>query len=195
MHVFEAATPAPKRHTALTIWAVIVLATIGPALLAWVVRAVAFAYRCKPGPAPCHGIALGGGLHDMLDLAWLIGTETSSVVLVAIAAAIAALCAKKPLLGGLSAFVLPPATLMLPTMAVYVSTYDGCAVNEAGAGSCLLWGAKMGMSFHNAAMAPWLLYEIMPYSVAAAVMLGVIGWAFCRQKACTDQKKACTDQK
>ena len=182
MHVFESSPPPPKRHTAFTIWAVIVLAMIGPALLVWLVRGVAFAYRCAPGPALCHGIALGSGLHDTLDLAWLIGTDTPAVVLVGIAAAITALCAKKPLLGGLSAFVLPPATLMLPTMAVYVSTYDGCAANEAGVGSCLLWGAKMGMSFHNAAMAPWLLYEIMPYSVAAAVMLGLIGWAFCREK-------------
>jgi len=182
MHVFEAQPPPPKRHTAIAIWAVIVLATIGPALLAWLVRAVAFAYRCAPGAQPCHGIALGSGLHDTLDLAWFIGTDTLLIVLAGIAAAIAALCAKKPLLGGLSAFLLPLAALGLPTLAVYVSTYEGCAVNEAGVGSCLLWGGQMGMSFHNAAMAPWLLYEIMPYNFAAAVMLGLIGWAFCREK-------------
>ncbi len=183
MHAFEASSPPPKRRTAITIWAVVVLATIGPALLAWVVRTVAFAYRCAPSTQPCHGIPLGAGLRDTLDLAWAVGFNTLPIVLAGIVAAIAALCAKRPLLGGMSAFALPLAALGLPTLAVYVSTYDGCAVNEAGVGSCLLWGAPMGMSFHNAAMAPWLLYEIMPYSVAAAVMLGLIGWAFCRRTA------------
>ncbi len=184
MHVFEPPPSPPKRRTAITIWAAVVLATIGPALLALVVRAVAFAYRCTPSPQPCHGLALGGGLHDTLNLAWAVGFDTLLIVLAGIVAAVAALSARKPLLGGLSAFALPLAALGLPTFAVYVSTYDGCAVNEAGVGSCLLWGSKMGMSFHNAAMAPWLLYEIMPYSFAAAVMLGLIGWAFCREKAC-----------
>lgn len=127
-------------------------------------------------------MTLGGGLRDTLNLAWLIGTNTSALVLLGIAAAIAALCARMPLVAALSALMLPLMALGLPALAVDVSTYDGCAANEAGIGTCQLWGAAMGMSFHHAAQAPWLLYDVVPYSFAAAIMLGLIGWLFVRQK-------------
>ncbi len=65
----------------------------------------------------------------------------------------------------MSALLLPIAALVLPTLAVFASTYSGCAANEGGVGDCTLWGAEMGMAFHTAATAPWLLYDIVPYSL------------------------------
>jgi hypothetical protein len=38
------------------------------------------------------------------------------------------------------------------------------------------------MSFHYAARAPWLLYDVAPYAFAASIMLGLIGWMFCRER-------------
>lgn len=184
MHAFEPSPAPPKRHAALGVWALIAAIFLGPSLLAWIVRASAFGLGCAPGPAECHGLALGGGFRDTLNLAWLIGTNTVFVVLLGVLAAITALCARRPLLAALSALVLPICALALPTLAVFVSRYHGCAVNEAGIGTCRLWGAQMGMSFHTAATAPWLLYDIVPYSFAAALMLGLIGWAFCRERQC-----------
>ena len=182
MHAFEPAPPPPKRHTALGVWTAIAALMLAPSLLVWIVRGTAFALRCAPGPALCHGMKLGGGLRDTLDLAWLASANPTWLVLLGIAASIAALFARRPLVAGLSALVLPLATLALPTIAVFVSTYDGCASNEGGVGSCALWGAQMGASFHAAATAPWLLYDIMPYSFAASIMLGLIGWMFCRER-------------
>lgn len=182
MHPFEPPPPPPERHAALRAWTLIAAVLLGPSLLVWLVRGAALGLQCAPGPGLCRGLPLGGGLRDTLELAWLIGDDTTLLVLLGIAAAIAALFARRPLLAALSALVLPMASLVLPTMAVFVSTYDGCASNEAGVGSCTLWGAQMGMSFHRAAMAPWLLYDVVPYAFAAAIMLGLIGWIFCREK-------------
>lgn len=182
MHHFEPPPSPPKRNTAIRTWAFIAALMVGPSLLVWIVCATAKGLGCTPGPALCHGMALGGGLRDTLNLAWMIGTDTSALVLLGIAAAIAALCARMPLVAALSALMLPLMALGLPALAVDVSTYDGCAANEAGIGTCQLWGAAMGMSFHHAAQAPWLLYDVVPYSFAAAIMLGLIGWLFVRQK-------------
>lgn len=182
MHAFEPPPPPPERRAPLGVWALIVAAMLGPSVLVWLVRAAALGLQCAPGPAPCHGLPLGGGLRDTLNLAWLIGDQTSLLLLLGIAAAIAALFARRPLLAALSALVLPMAALVLPTLAVFISTYDGCAANEAGVGNCTLWGAQMGMSFHHAAAAPWLLYAVVPYAFAAAIMLGLVGWMFCREK-------------
>lgn len=181
MHSFDEAPP-PRRHTAFRAYLSLAGLMLAPSLLVWIVRGTAFALHCTPGPAPCHGLTLGGGMRDTLDLAWLATSAPMLLVLLGIGAAIAALFARRPLIAGLSALVLPMAMLALPTMAVLVSTYEGCASNEAGAGDCTLWGAKMGMSFHTAAIAPWQLYDIVPYSFAAAIMLGLIGWMFCREK-------------
>ncbi len=182
MHAFEPPPPPPKRHTALGIWTFLAAIFLAPSLLVWIVRGTAFALNCAPGTGLCHGIPLGGGLRDTLNLAWLLGTNPLLLVLLGIAAAIAALFARQPLLAALSALVLPLAALALPTLAVFATAYDGCAANEGGVGSCTLWGAHMGMSFHTAAMAPWLLYDIVPYSFAAAIMLGLIGLVFCRER-------------
>jgi hypothetical protein len=167
-------------------WALIAATLLAPSLLVWIVRATALALQCAPGPGACHGMALGGGLRDTLNLAWTLGTHSALLVFLGIAAAIAALFARQPLLAAMSVLLLPIAALVLPTLAVFVSAYSGCAANEGGIGDCRLWGAEMGMTFHNAAMAPWLLYDIVPYAFSAAIMLGLIGWMFCRERP-TDQ--------
>ena len=89
---------------------------------------------------------------------------------------------RRPILGALGMLVLPLLALWLPTLAVSSAAYNGCHINEAGVGDCALWGANMGMAFHKAAQAPWLIDDFMPYAVALALMLGVIGFLFLRPK-------------
>jgi len=166
----------------LWIWLAIAAALLGPALLAWGVRGFAFVLSCEPGPAICHGMPLGNYLHSLLDLAWLIGTNTFETLMVALAAAIAALFAKRPLFAALTLLALPLAALILPSFAVFYSTYADCMPNEAGVGDCVLWGSHMGMAFHRAAMAPWIIYAIMPFAFALSLMVGAIGFVFCRER-------------
>jgi hypothetical protein len=136
---------------------------------------------CEPGPDLCRNIAVGGGLRDTLDLAWLIGSNSLVSLGIAFAAAIVALRLRRPLLASLSLMILPLAALVVPTLAVYTALYSGCEVNEAAVGDCILWGARMGMSFHRAAMAPWIVYGVVPYSFTLALMVGAIGLLFFRQ--------------
>jgi hypothetical protein len=174
--------PATKHNRAFLIWLACVALLLGPSLLVWIVRGVGLAARCAPGPDPCRGIALGGGLRDALLLAWSVGTNTLFLMTITLVAAIAGMSARRPLLGASTLLLLPLATLMLPIAAVYSAAYDGCAVNEAGIGDCHLWGAQMGMSFHLAANAPWLIYGFAPYSFSLALMLGVVEWFFARER-------------
>jgi len=180
MHHFDPPPPPPKRTNAKTFWCLCAVLLVAPSLLVWFVRGVGFAFRCAPGPALCHGFTLGGGLRDALDLAWLIGANPSTAVFIAFAGAVAALIARRPLTAGLSLLLLPIAAIMLPTLAVWASKYDGCQINEAGVGDCTLWGAQMGMAFHQAARTYDLIYGIAPYSFALALMVGVIGFLFFR---------------
>ncbi len=180
--VFETEQPVHDPRIPMRVWAFCAIVLLGPSLLVWIVRGTALAFSCAPGTDLCHGMNLGGGLRDTLNLAWFVGTNTFVALLIGFAASIAALFAKKPLLAGLSVFLLPLGALVLPTLAVSLSTYNGCPVNDAGVGDCVLWGAHMGMSFHRAAMAPWLIYGIVPYSFALAIMTGVIGFMFCRAR-------------
>ncbi|HUO90280.1 MAG TPA: hypothetical protein VMU08_13990 [Rhizomicrobium sp.] len=172
--------PEAKRNTALIVWAACVTLLLGPSVLVWIVRGVGLAAQCAPGPDPCHGIPLGGGLRDTLFLAWSVGSSTLFLVTAALVAAIAGLCARRPLLAASTLLLLPLAALMLPMAAVYSAMYQGCPVSEAGIGDCTLWGAQMGMSFHLAASVPWLIYGFAPYSFSLALMLGIVGWFFAR---------------
>jgi hypothetical protein len=174
--------PATKRSRAVLVWVACLALLLGPALLVWIVRGVGLAAQCTPGPELCHGIALGGGLRDALLLAWSVGTNTPFLIIVTLVAAVAGMCARRPLLGASTLLLLPLASLMLPIAAVYSAAYEGCAVNEAGIGDCRLWGAQMGMSFHLAANAPWLIYGFAPYSFSLALMLGIVEWFFARER-------------
>ncbi|MBV9542374.1 MAG: hypothetical protein JO167_14020 [Alphaproteobacteria bacterium] len=178
----DAPVPA-KRNTALIIWASCVAVLLGPSLLVWIVRGVALAAQCAPGPEPCRGVALGGGLRDALNLAWLVSSNTLVLVAITLAASIAILFNRRPLIATITLLLLPLASLMLPMAAVYSALYRDCQVSEAGIGDCTLWGAQMGMSFHTAASVPWLIYGFAPYSFAIALMLGIVGWFFTRPRA------------
>jgi len=168
----------PEKHTSLVIWGVCATLLIGPSLLVWVVRGAAFAAACAPGPEPCHGMTLGGGLRDALALAWVVSTNLLFLISVSIIATLAAFFERKPVVGTLSLFLLPLLSLALPALAVYTSMYDGCQVNSDGIGNCALWGAEMGMSFHTAAGVPDTILSMTPYFAALTVMMGLLGWFF-----------------
>jgi len=164
-----------RRHTARNIWAACIAVLVGPAVMAWVVRLVALGAQCAPGPDPCRGLALGGGLRDALALTWMINSNSVLLLLIAFVATVASLFARRPLRAALTFLLLPLAALIVPMAVVFVSMYPGCTVSEAGIGSCVLWGAEMGASFHAAAGVQWQIYSFVPYSFAIALMLGIIG--------------------
>ena len=181
MHAFDdAPTPAPKPPYALCVWSLCAALLVGPSLLVWAVRLAALLSGCGPGPDPCRGMALGGGLRDTLAFSWLIGSNTFLALVIALVSAVAALSMRKPLMAAMGLLLLPIAAVALPTLAVLVTTYDGCQVNEDGIGDCTLWGARMGMSFHQAAVATSALYDTVPYSFALALMVGAVGLIFFR---------------
>lgn len=155
---------------------------VGPSVLVWIVRLWALFAGCTPGPGVCRGMMLGGGLRDALALSWFLGSNSFLALVIGLAAAVAALSVRRPLMAAMGLLLLPIAAVALPTLAVIVSTYAGCQVNEDGIGDCLLWGARMGMSFHEAAAASSALYDTVPYSFALALMVGVIGFVFFRPK-------------
>jgi len=169
-------------HGALTLWAVTVALLLGPSALVWIVRGVAYAAQCAPGPELCRGMVLGGGLRDALALAWTVSTNTFFLVAVSIVATLAAFSARRPLVGTLSILLLPILTLVLPMLAVLTAKYDDCPVSSDGIGNCTLWGAQMGMSFHTAASVPDIVFSLMPYTFSLTLMLGLLGWFFARPR-------------
>ena len=40
----------------------------------------------------------------------------------------------------------------------------------------MLWGTPMGDTFHNAAIAPSLIYTFTPFAIAGALVAGLLGW-------------------
>ena len=171
-----------KPPVALIVWALCIAVLLGPAVLVWIVRGVGFAAQCAPGPDPCRGIALGGGLRDALSLAWGVGTDVLLMMVLALIASVACFAARRPLSGAVCLVLLPIVTPVLPMLAVFVSRYDGCEINPDGIGTCILWGAKMGRSFHTAATIPDMIYGFVPYSFALALMVSLLGWFLARPK-------------
>jgi hypothetical protein len=167
---------------ALMIWALCLAVLLGPSLLVWTIRGVGLAAQCVPGPDLCRGMALGGGLRDALSLAWGVGTDILLTIVLATIAAVACFAARRPISGSLCLVFLPILPALLPMFAVVVSRYDGCEINADGIGNCTLWGAKMGRSFHVAATIPDLVYGVLPFSLALALMISVIGWFLARPK-------------
>jgi hypothetical protein len=182
MHAFEDPPPAPKKRRAITIWAICALALLGPSLIVWILRGIAFGLHCAPGPDMCRNLPLGIAMHQALNLCWLIASDSLIAVAIGFVAAISAMIARRPLLAALSMLVLPVAALALPTMAVYFSMYADCPVSETGIGDCVLWGDHMGMAFHRAAMAPGMIDSFVSYVFALAVMIAILGFAFFRPK-------------
>ncbi|HTQ15339.1 MAG TPA: hypothetical protein VMH86_15820 [Rhizomicrobium sp.] len=180
MHHFDPPPPPPKRTGAIYILCACAAILLAPSFLAWFVRIAALGMQCAPGPDLCRGQSLGGGFRDALDLAWIVGSNPLVAVSIAFVGGVAALIARRPLSAGLSMLILPLAALLLPTVAVWSALYRDCRPNEAGVGDCTLWGAQMGMAFHEAARVPGMIYDIAPYSFALALMVGAIGFLFFR---------------
>lgn len=174
--------PREKRPVGQIVFWVCLAVLLGPAALVWIVRGVGFAAQCAPGPDLCRGIALGGGLRDALSLAWAVGTDLLLTIVLSVVAAIACFAARRPFLGATCAFLLPVVSAVLPMLAVYVSRFDGCEINPDGIGTCILWGARMGRSFHTAATIPDMIYGFVPYSFALALMVSILGWFLARPK-------------
>jgi hypothetical protein len=165
----------------LLIWSVCASALLLPSFMVWLVRGLAYANHCVPGPALCQGwLRFGGGLRDTLGLAWALSTNELALVGMAFIASLAALFSRKPLLAAASLLLFPIAALVLPLIAVLTSTYPGCGINEAGIGSCMLWGADQGMSFHQSASVQGAIYSFAPYTFALSLMIGILGWFFAR---------------
>ena len=179
----EEEIPTPERRVTLTPWGLCAAVLLGPALLVWIVRGAAFAAQCEPGPGLCAGIPIGAGMRDVLFLAWTVSTDALLLVGLSIIATLSAFRAHRPLLGTLSMLLLPILSPVLPMIAVLVSRYEDCPVSTDGIGSCVLWGASMGMSFHTAAIARDFVYGIVPYTFALTVMLGLLGFFFARPRA------------
>ena len=177
----EDETPT-KTEPSLTPWAFCVAVLLGPAALVWFVRMVTLAAGCTPGPQLCHGLAFGAGLRDTLTLAWTVSTNTPFLIALSIVATLLAFRAFRPMLGTLTLLLLPVLSLLLPMLAVLVTRYEDCPVSSDAIGSCQLWGASMGMSFHNAALARDIIYAVVPYTFSLTVMLGVLGFFFARPR-------------
>lgn len=167
----------------MTPWAVCIAVLMGPAVLVWIVRLTALFAGCTPGPGVCRGIPIGAGLRDALTLSWLTGTSGFLLIAISVVATLAAFRACRPMTGTLTLLVMPILSPILPIIAVLTARYPDCPVSSDGIGSCQLWGASMGMSFHNAAIARDVVYAIVPYTFSLAVMLGILGFCFARPKA------------
>jgi hypothetical protein len=178
------------RLSSLKGWSLCAAVLLGPSVLVWTVRLAALASGCTPGPGLCRGLPLGAGLRDALDLAWVVPTSPLLLVALSLAATLLAFRARRPLTGTLSMLALPILTPMLPIVAVLFSRYDSCAISSDGLGACELWGAAMGMSFHNAAIARDVIFSIFPYTFALTMMLGVLGFCFARPKLPTQAQQA-----
>lgn len=169
-----------ERHKpAKLLWALCVAVLMGPALLVWAIRLSALG--CTPGPQLCYGMPLGAALRDALALCWGI-SNTTVLIAVPVLAALLAFRAQSPVLGTLTLLALPVASLLLPLLAVFASRHAACPAFADGFNTCVLWGASMGTSFHNAAAAYDTVCEIMPYTVALTVVMGVLGFFFARPK-------------
>ena len=92
-------TAHERPNVALIIWALCLGVLLGPSLLVWIIRGVGFAAQCAPGPDPCRGMALGGGLRDALSLAWSVGTDTLLTVALTTIAAVACFADRRRILG------------------------------------------------------------------------------------------------
>lgn len=170
------------RRSTLMPWALCVAVMLVPALLVWIVRLTALFSGCAPGPDLCHGMALGAGLRDALNLSWVVSTSPFLLGALGLLAMFLAFRVCRPLTGTLSLLLLPLLAPTLPILAVLFSRYDGCSISSEGIGSCQLWGAAMGSSFHHAATARDVMFAIFPYTFALTVMLGVLGFVFARPK-------------
>jgi hypothetical protein len=180
MHHFDPPPPPPSRHREFAVWAICIALLILPSVLVWIVRGSALAMSCASTPDLCHGLALGNGFRDALELAWFVGLDTLLIVCIGFVAAVTMLIAHRPLVAALTMLLLPVASLAFPALAVFSVWNADCMPNEEAVGDCLLWGAKLGMAAHNAVAAEYAIFAMVPYTFALALMIAVIGFLFFR---------------
>lgn len=168
------------KRIAVWVWAVSSFLLVGPSLLGWLVRLISSAAMCAPGPAPCTVVPFGGILQILLSVSWTMTGSSVVVLMLSLIATLGLFVQHRPMEGTISFFLLPIFALALPMLLVFVSKYDGCAINADNVGSCVLWGNAMGGSFHAAATVQRRLYDLMPHLAGFTVMLGLMGWFFAR---------------
>src|SRR5262249_2275808 len=155
------------------VWKFVVLVLIVPVAAAWAIRGGFAIAGCTPTASACladpANNIMSQAFKTMLDIAWMIGANDMVALSLTTLAAIAAIIGLRPVWAALTVLIAPHATLLLPVWLVMKTTYSGCAVSEAHIGDCVLWGQHMGDSFHNAAIAPALIYTYTPFAVAGAL--------------------------
>lgn len=167
-----------KEHALELGWGLCVFIMTGPALIGWLLRLTVFATGCHAGADACVDEGISEALRILLSLSWAVAGSIFWLLFFAFLAALAAFFRRKPLTGTLSFFLLPLVASVLPLMLVYVTRYDGCQINPDGVGDCVLWGTRMGWSFHSAASMQDRLFDLMPTLAGLTVMLGMLGWFF-----------------
>ncbi len=163
------------------VWLFIVSVMVVPVAIAWLIRAGFAIAGCDPAASACftdssNALAVSA-FRSTLDIAWMIGANGLVALGLTTLAAMAAIIGVRPLNAALTVLIAPHAVLLLPVWLVYKTSYNGCAISEAHVGNCVLWGAKMGDAFHNAAIAyPSLIYTYTPFAIAGALIAGLLGW-------------------
>jgi len=162
------------------LWLFVVAALTLPVAAAWLARGAFAALGCEPAAAQClsdpANAILIAAFKATLDIAWIMGTTPLLTLGLTTLATVAAIIGLRPVHAALTVLVVPLASLLLPVWLVGQTAYRGCAVSEAKIGDCVLWGAHMGETFHNAAIAPALIYTYTPFAVAGALVAGLLGW-------------------
>ena len=185
---FEHHFSAPEPHKlgngvatfARHVWLFVVLVLVVPVIAAWLARGgfaiagcVPQAKACLTDPANALGV---NAFKTTLDIAWIVGASDLTTLALITLAALAAIIGLRPVWAALTVLIVPHFSLLLPVLLVGQTSYNGCAISEAHIGSCVLWGFKMGDTFHNAAIAPALIYTYTPFAVAGALVAGLLGW-------------------
>jgi hypothetical protein len=176
--------PQPRGNGVATVarhvWLFVVAALTLPVTAAWIVRGIFAVAGCEPAAAACMSdpanAILAAAFKATLDIAWLMGSMPELTLGLTTLATVAAIIGLRPIHAAVTVLVVPLAALLLPVWLVGSTAYPGCAVNEAQVGDCILWGAHMGDTFHNAAIAPSLIYTYTPFAVAGALVAGLLGW-------------------
>jgi hypothetical protein len=177
--------PEPKLGNGMAtfarhVWLFIVCALTLPVLFAWLVRGAFAVAGCDPSATACfadpaNAIA-GSALKATLDIAWMVGATDIVTLGLTTLAAMAAIIGLRPVHAALTVLIVPLAALLMPVWLVGQTAYAGCAVSEGRVGDCVLWGTHMGDTFHQAAIAPALIYTYTPFAVAGALVAGLLGW-------------------
>ncbi|HEY5348056.1 MAG TPA: hypothetical protein VIJ72_07680 [Rhizomicrobium sp.] len=164
-----------------------VLILAAPALLVWIVRGIAYAGKCAPGSDNCLGLPLGAAFHFALELSWALGDNVGLILFLSLVAAIGTMFLGRPFLAACWLLALPPLALLATMLAAQLSQYPGCNIGSES-GRCLLWGADMGTALHSAGTVQDMIYAFAPYSIALALMLGLLGWFFTHPASAPPEK-------